>query len=253
MYPASRPRASDMEQPGASPLPEQRYPLALGSAKRVPVSRSPPGETPMRASSYAPGRAWKCRVGQERRCSHRHRGRRPRNSHPHTSTRRRSGQRRRCAIPASRYAVRTHGDGSFAPLPRAMPVGDRRSTAVRASGGLHFHANWRAAHVAAPPAGTATNTESAPATCTCRRTRYCDMSLASRPSLATCDPRRIGYCDMCRRCSWTLGLETPTLTHRVRPGDGEGGPSVRRRRRPSRHPATRKPRTAPRRRSSHPR
>ena len=127
---------------------------------------------------------------------------------------------------------------------------DRRSTAVRASGGLLFHANWRAAQAAASPAGTATSTESAPATCTCRRTSYCDMYPRQDPLLryvtrqpippqrhvppagpatATCDPsadpapatcasRRTGYCDMwlaSRPCSSDMYLPRDRLLRHV--------------------------------------
>ena len=82
----------------------------------------------------------------------------PRTSQPHPPERLRTENRLQRHVPHS-----THGRERRSP--------DRHSGAPR-----------RARRN--PTAGTATNTESAPATCTCRRTSYCDMYPPSRLPLS---------------------------------------------------------------------
>ena len=171
MYPASRPRASDMEQPGASPCGSSGTPSPWAPPsvcrsggphrEKRPCARPPThpaGHGNAEGARSAGVHTGIAAAGRETPTLTRPHGAGPAGGGDAPSPRR--------VTPCEPMAM------GVSPAARAMPVGDRRSTAVRASGGLHFHANWRAAHVAAPPAGTATNTESAPATCTCRRTRY---------------------------------------------------------------------------------
>ena len=182
MYPARRPRSSDMCIP-------QDHLLRHVPRQPTPLQRHVPPQDPLlRHVTRQPTPLLRHVSARQRNAGLRPASRpqaaklRPRRGNP--KQRRRSDVRAQLSPRRSLWRGRHPAEGSpgVSPAARAMPVGDRRSTAVRASGGLHSHANRRAAHVAAPPAGTATNTPSPPATCASRRIRYCDVYPARRLS-----------------------------------------------------------------------